>query len=84
MVNPLYQININYSPSHVNGQTLASIGGVTQSVATYGPSYFVASMNEVKLYATGSSYEEALDNLLVLVDDSPNPLNGPLGNLRTW
>ena len=82
MVNPTYLINITYKQSHVDGQELVSIGGITQSVPTFGPSYFVASMPEVKLYATGSTYELALDNLLVIVNDAPNSGNGPI--IRTW
>lgn len=84
MVNPRYLINISYNPSHVDGQQLVNIGGITQSMPTYGPSYFVASMPEVKLYATGSSYSDALTNLLAIVTTAPNPGNGPLGDIRTW
>jgi hypothetical protein len=51
---------------------------------TYGPSYFIAGMPEVKLSATGSTYEDALDNLLIVVNAAPNTGNEPLGNIRTW
>jgi hypothetical protein len=84
MVNPKYLINISYAPSHVTGQQLVNIGGVTQSMPTYGPSYFIAGMPEVKLSATGSTYEDALDNLLIVVNAAPNTGNEPLGNIRTW
>jgi len=83
MVNPTYLINISYNPSHLSGQALENIGGVTQSVNTYDDPYFIASMPEVKLYATGSTYEESLDNLMIVVNAAPNPGN-PLGNIRTW
>lgn len=82
MVNPQYLINITYKQSHVNGQELVNIGGVTQSVPTHDGAYFVASMPEVKLYATGSSYEDSLDNLMLIVNAAPNSGNGPLP--RTW
>lgn len=84
MVNPQYLINISYSPSHVNGQQLVNISGVTHSMPTYGPSYFVASMPEVKLSATGSSYSDALTNLLAIASTAPNSGNGPLSNIKTW
>jgi len=84
MVNPSYLINISYSPSHLSGQQLVNVGGVTSSVNTYGPAWFVAGMPEVNLSATGSSYGDALTNLLVLVNAAPNPVNGPLSSIRTW
>lgn len=80
-----YLVNISYQPSHVNGQQLVNIAGVTQSVPTYSDSYYVASMPEVKIWATGSSYTEALDNLLLVatssIIDTSNP---PLNTIRTW
>jgi hypothetical protein len=80
-----YLVNISYQPSHVNGQQLVSISGVTQSMPTYSDSYYVASMPEIKIWATGSSYPEALDNLLLAVTSSNVDLGEPpLNNTRTW
>jgi len=84
MDNPRYHINISHYPSRVDGQQLVSIGGMTQSIPSYSVAGFVASMPEVKLSATGSSYEEALDNLLIIVSDTENPGNEPLSGIRTW
>ena len=84
MVNPTYLINIYYQNSVVNGQQLVNIGGTTQSVPSYSSSYFIASMPEVLLYATGSSYTNALSNLLIMASASPDPTNPPLSDKRTW
>jgi hypothetical protein len=80
-----YLVNISYQPSHVNGQQLVNIAGVTQSVPTYSDSYYVASMPEVKIWATGSSYTEALDNLLLASTASTVDTSIPaLNTIRTW
>ena len=79
-----YYINVSYVPGHVNGQQLVSISGVTQSVPTYSGEYWVASMPEVKLVATGSSREAAFNNLLVIATGSNPNGNEPLSNVRTW
>lgn len=84
MTNPTYLVNIFYQPSRVNGQQSVSISGVTQSVPTYSDSYFVASMPEVKVTATGSSYTDALNNLLSTVSSTTDPGNGSLNNIRTY
>lgn len=83
MTNPKYLINIFYVPSTVNGQQLVQIAGVTQSIPKYSSDYFVASMPEVKVSATGSSYSDALTNLLSAVTPVVDPGNGVLNNIRT-
>jgi hypothetical protein len=86
MNNPKYNINITYQPSMISGQQLVNISGVTQSMPTYSSEYFMASMPEVRLYATGSSYQTALTNLLILATAStfPTPGNPPLSGTKTW
>ncbi len=85
MTDPKYLINISYNPAHVNGQQEVSIGpGITASMPTYATASFVATMPEVKISATGSTYEEALDNLLIVAATVPQPVNPPLNNTRTW
>jgi hypothetical protein len=83
-----YLVNISYQPSHINGQQLAYIGttqsGSTQSIASYSSAYYIASMPELLIGATGSSYTEALDNLLVIASASQTPTNPPIGNKTTW
>jgi hypothetical protein len=43
---------------------------------TYSGEYFIASMPELRLYATGSSYTTALDNLLLIATASTTTNNG--------
>lgn len=79
-----YYINVSYVPSRTNGQQLVNISGVTQSVPTYSSEYWIASMPEVNLSATGSSRESAFNNLLVIATGSNPNGNEPLSNVRTW
>ncbi len=79
-----YLVNISYVDKHINGQQLVSISGVTQSLPTYSSEYYVASMPELSISATGSSYSDALTNLLVITSTTPDSSNGPLSGVRTW
>jgi hypothetical protein len=83
---PKYQVNISYYPSRVSGQQLVNIAGVTQSMPTYQDGYYVASMPEIKISATGSNYTTALTNLLNIATASStiDPGNGPYSSIRTW
>lgn len=78
-----YYINISYVPSQVNGQQLQSISGVTYSMPTYSSEYYVATMPEAKLFATGSSRGAALTALESIASTASNPGNEPLANIRT-
>lgn len=86
MLDPKYLVNISWNPSRSNGQQLINIGGVTQSVPTYSDGYFVASMPEARISATGTSYTLALTNLLAIATASTTSGPGiePYGNIRTW
>ena len=86
MENPKYLVNIYHEPRRVQGQQLVSISGVTQSVPTYTSEYFVASMPEMKISATGSSYGDALTNLLAIATASTTVYPGtpPLSYTKTW
>lgn len=87
-----YLVNVSYVPSHVNGQELVNINGVTQSVPTYSEEYWVASAPELKLSATGSSQLGAFQNLMIYGDPSQSSIYQawqtdapePLSNTRTW
>ena len=70
MDNPKYLINISVVPARANGQELVSISGVTYSLPTYSGEFFVASMPEVRISATGSSYTQSLANLLLIATAS--------------
>lgn len=87
-----YLVNVSYVPSHVNGQELININGVTQSVPTYSDEYWVASAPELKLSATGYSQINAFNNLMIYGDPSQSSIYqawqtdapDPLSNTRTW
>lgn len=87
MTNPQYLVNISYVPMYRNGsvgvyatQSDGSSLLVSQREA-YAGGYFAASMPEVKIYATGSSYVTALNNLMIIATASSTPDNGlkPIG-----
>lgn len=78
-----YYINVSYVPSRPNGQQLINIGGVTQSIPTYSSEFWVASMPEARVTATGSSQTDAFTNLLAAAA-STNTGNEPYSNVRTW
>ena len=87
MTNPQYLVNISYVPMYRNGsvgtyatQSDGSSLLVSQREA-YSGGFFAASMPEVKIYATGSSYASALNNLMIIATASTTPDNGmpPIG-----
>ena len=87
MTNPQYLVNISYVPTYRNGsvgvyatQSDGSSLLVSQS-NTYAGGYFAASMPEIKIYATGSSYATALNNLMIIATASTTLDNGlkPIG-----
>lgn len=80
MDNPKYLVNISYVPSVPVGQQLVFLNGATQSFPSYSAEYFVASMPEVKISATGSSYADALTNLLSLATTTNDNSLGPINN----
>lgn len=87
MTNPKYLVTISYVPMYRNGsvgtyatQSDGSSLLVSQREA-YSGGFFAASMPEVKIYATGSSYATALNNLMIIATASSTPDNGmpPIG-----
>lgn len=84
MVDPKYLVNISYQPQRCIGQQLVQISGVTQSIPAHTDGFFVASMPELKIVATGSSYETALANLLTIATASTtiDGGNGPYNSIR--
>jgi hypothetical protein len=83
---PKYLVNISYYPARMSGQSLINLNGVTQSMPTYQEGYYMASMPEIKIAASGSNYETALSNLLAVATASTtiDPGNGPYNSIRTW
>lgn len=86
MQNPTYLVTISYQPSRANGQQSVFIGGVTSSIPSYSSEYFLASMPELKIAATGSTYQTALQNLLNIATASSfyDSGNGPYNGIRTY
>jgi|688.fasta_scaffold345339_2 hypothetical protein len=86
MQNPKYLVNISHQPSRANGQQLMYINGVTSSFPSYSSEYFLASMPELKIAATGSTYQTALQNLLNIATASTffDSGNGPLNSTRSY
>lgn len=84
MTNPRYLVNISWSMPQISGMTAVSISGVTHSLPIYSGGYYVASMPEVKIVATGSTYETALSNLLLIASASVDPGYVQHSNVRTW
>jgi hypothetical protein len=84
MTNPKYLVNISWSMPYISGMTAVSISGVTQSLPVYTSGYFVATMPEVRISATGSTYETALSNLLIIASASNDNGYPPLSRIRTW
>jgi len=71
MTNPQYLVNISWYPVRATGQAAVYYGGVTSSVPTYSGGYYIASMPELRgISSTGSTYADALNNLLLVASAS--------------
>lgn len=88
MTNPRYQVTISYVPTYRSGKTgtyaTQSDGSslLISSSDTYSGGYFIASMPEIKIFATGSSHTTALSALMLIATASTTSDNGfpPLGS----
>lgn len=58
-------IHVYYEPTHARGQVSIDINGASYSMPSYSGNYYVATINSMNLSATGSTYEEALQNVLI-------------------
>jgi hypothetical protein len=83
---PKYLVNISYYPSRPAGQQIVYLNGITQSMHTYDAGYYLASMPELKIAASGSNYTTALNNLLAVATASAtvDGGNGPFNSIRNW
>jgi hypothetical protein len=81
MTNPKYLVNIYYQGEQRNGSIGGSVNGIWETSPTVTGGWFVATMPEVSIFATGSSYTSALNALLVIAtasttyDAAQGPLN---------
>jgi len=76
MDNPKYAIAISYVPLRENGTQELNTGNGTFSIPGYSGNYFLASMPELLISATGTSYNNALSNLLIIATSSSVQGNG--------
>ena len=81
MTNPQYLVNIHYSNPYRSGSIgTMSASGLWETLPVTSGGYFVASMPEVRISATGSSYADALTAVLALSVNTPDAPQGPLKN----
>jgi hypothetical protein len=81
MTNPKYLVNIYYSNPYRSGSTgTMSANGLWETLPVTSGGYFVASMPEVRISATGSSYADALAAVLALSVNIEDAAQGPLKN----
>lgn len=76
MTNPTQHVYIVWEPQRVvptNTGARGTTGG-----------YFVATMPELNLYATGGSHSGALNNLMTLVAAAPENSNPAINSTRFW
>lgn len=73
---PKYSVGISYVRPYPNGQQLVNINSITQSIPSYEGGYYIANMQIVNISATGSTYESALSNLLLVATASSTILPG--------
>jgi len=83
MTNPKYLVNLYYSnPKRTGSAGSADANGVWQSAPVYTGGWYVAHMPEVNIFATGSTYANALTTLLAIATASNgnDAAQGPLKN----
>lgn len=78
-----YNISISYVTPRMNGQQAINISGVTQSIPTYSGEFYVATIHELLVSATGSTHQNALTNVLSIASAS-NTGQSPLSSIRHW
>ena len=82
---PKYLVTISYSPDRAIGQQLVYLNGATQSFPVYSGSWYIASMPELKISATGSDYPTALTNLLNIATASTTvELLSPISQIKHY
>lgn len=83
MQNPRYSVFITSVPPQPNGVIIYNQGGVTYSMPSYTDEIFRATMPEINISATGSSYGEALTNVLNIATASTTLDPGNVSHNRT-
>jgi hypothetical protein len=84
MDNSKYLINVYWEPKRISGQQEVSIAGITQSIPSYTEGYYIASMPEIQILATGSTRTDAFNNLLTISASASNYGNPALSTFKTY
>jgi hypothetical protein len=80
MENPKYLVNIYYSNPVRTGSMGVSQSGVWQTYPVMTGGWYVATMPEIRISGTGSTYADALTALLVVASASNDAAQGPFKN----
>jgi hypothetical protein len=83
MTNPQYLVNINYSNPYRSGSIgTMSASGLWETLPVTSGGWFVATMPEIRISATGSTYAGALSALLAIATASTtyDAAQGPVKN----
>jgi len=80
MTNPRYLVNIYYQEPVRSGSIGASVSGVWETYPTFTGGWYVATMPEIGIFATGTSYVNALNLLITIATASTtyDAAQGPL------
>lgn len=83
MTNPQYLVNIHYSNPYRSGSIgTMSASGLWETLPVTSGGWFVATMPEIRISATGSTYADALSALLAIATASTtyDAAQGPMKN----
>jgi hypothetical protein len=79
MTNPKYLVNISYIDPYITGGSGATNAytGLWETRPVYSTGIYLATMPEIRISATGSSYADALTALLSVATNAPDAAQGP-------
>lgn len=79
MENPQYLVNISYIEPYRTGSTgAANVNtGLWETSPVYSTGIYLATMPEIRISATGSTYANALTALLAVATNTPDAPQGP-------
>jgi hypothetical protein len=79
MENPRYLVNISYIHPYRTGSTGATAAntGLWETYPVYSTGLYLATMPEIRISATGSTYANALTALLSVATNTPDAAQGP-------
>jgi hypothetical protein len=79
MENPKYLVNISYIHPYRTGSAAATgPSGLWETNPVYSTGIYLATMPEIRISATGSTYANALTALLAVAVNTPDDAQGPL------